>query len=82
MRSAAVMLAMLLFGFEPLRAQSSNIKNVPEDAAIAHLVFTSEDNKHQATFSIVSSESDRQLFFTAGRPLPFSMKRSWKNFWK
>jgi hypothetical protein len=58
------------------------LESVAEGATVAHLVFNSSDHKHQAAFSITSSERERRLVFGADKPLPFCMDTSWKNFWR
>jgi hypothetical protein len=58
------------------------LESVAEGATVAQLVFTSADHKHQATFSITSSERERRLVFGADKPLSFQMDTSWKNFWR
>lgn len=57
------------------------LESLPESQVIAHLVFTSADRKHKATFFITSSENGRSLTFGADKPLSFSMDCSWRNFW-
>jgi hypothetical protein len=58
------------------------LESVPEGAKIANLVFTSSDGKHEATFSITSSEQLRCLRFGADKPLSFRMDTGWKSFWR
>ncbi len=58
------------------------LESVAEDATIAHLVFTSADHKHQATFAITSSERARRLVFGADKPLSFYMDSGWRSFWR
>jgi hypothetical protein len=58
------------------------LESVAEGTAIARLAFTSADGKHQATFSITSSERSRSLDFSAEKPLSFLMDTSWKSSWR
>lgn len=58
------------------------LESVAEGTTIAHLVFSSADHKHQATFSITSSERARRLVFGSDKPLTFYMDTSWKSFWR
>jgi hypothetical protein len=58
------------------------LESTEEGTTVAHLVFTSADHKHAATYSITSSERDRRLVFKADKPLSFYMDTSWKNFWR
>ncbi|MBV9656848.1 MAG: hypothetical protein JO295_01940 [Verrucomicrobia bacterium] len=58
------------------------LESLPEDTVVAHLNFTSADHKHQATFSITSSERARRLTFGADTPLSFYMDGWWKSFWQ
>ena len=58
------------------------LESVAEGATIAHLVFGSADHKHQATFSITSSERARNLVFGSDKPLTFYMDTSWRSFWR
>jgi hypothetical protein len=61
------------------------LESVAEGTTIAHLVFSSSDHKHKATFSITCSEQARHLVFRADKadkPLSFYMDTSWKNFWR
>jgi len=58
------------------------LESLAEGTTVAHLTFTSADAKHQATFSITSSERSRRLDFSADKPLSFLMDTSWRSFWK
>ncbi len=55
---------------------------IPEETIVARLIFSAVDGKHQATFSISSSERSRRLDFSADKPLSFLMDTSWRSFWK
>jgi hypothetical protein len=58
------------------------LESLPEETVVAHVDFTSADQKHQATFSITSSERTRRLTFGADTPLSFFMDGSWNSFWR
>lgn len=63
-------------------AAETLLESVVEGTTIAHLVFTSKDSKHHATFSITSSERSRRLVFGADKPISFYMDSGWRNFWR
>jgi hypothetical protein len=58
------------------------LESLPENTVVAHLDFKSNDHKHEATFSITSSERSRTLSFGADKPLSFLMDGWWKNLWR
>lgn len=58
------------------------LESVKEGDVVAHLVFTSDDHEHTATFFITSSERKRRLIFGADKPLSFYMDTGWQNYWR
>ena len=68
--------------YRPPVTPDTLLESLAEGTTVADLVFTSADGKHQATFSITSSERSRSLDFSADKPLAFVLDTSWKSFWK
>jgi hypothetical protein len=60
----------------------TELESVAEGTTVAHLVFTSSDHKHTATFFITSSERERRLVFGADEPLSFHMATGWQSYWR